>query len=358
MHFDLSDEQKQFSEGVERLLSANVDLTAMTKGADVIGPVRAKLEPLLAELGATAVLVSEENGGLDMGLLTLAVLAEAFGKCAAPTNVLQSALAAWVLSEGGNDAVREQWLEALMSGGATAAFAFNEGPGVWSPDNWRARKAGEVRKLNVEGARDAKLIIAGLADGTLVALDGADVTVEADIREPLDMTRPVANITFEGAAGKPLGAGLAPRLYDAMLVLAAADAAAAGRAAYQMAVEYAKVREQFDRPIGSFQALKHQLANMAVDIEPAKFLCWYAAHSWDGDQEDAPRMAALAKSHACDVAVKTARASTEAHGGIGYTWEYPLHMLLKRAMHDRMLLGSSTNLRRRVAQLTPDRASA
>jgi len=139
MHFDLSDEQKQFEDGVERLLSSNVDLVALTKGAGAIDPLRKQLEPKLAELGAPAALVSEAHGGLGMGLLTLAVLADAFGRHAAPTDVLQSAVAAWVVAESGDDALRDRWLEPLMSGEARAAFAFCEGKGAWAPDQWTAR---------------------------------------------------------------------------------------------------------------------------------------------------------------------------------------------------------------------------
>src|SRR3546814_1692061 len=97
-----------------------------------------------------------------------------------------------------------------------------------------------------------------------------------------------------------------------------------------MSVEYAKTRVQFGRPIGAFQAIKHALADMAVDMDPVRYLCWFAAHAWDTPAPEAPWSAALAKAHATDMAVKTARAAVEAHGGIGYTWEYPLHLLLDR----------------------------
>jgi alkylation response protein AidB-like acyl-CoA dehydrogenase len=358
MHFDLSDEQKQLEDGVERLLSSVVDLTAMTKGAAQIELIAGRLEPRLAELGAASVLVDEAQGGLGMGLLTLAVLAGCFGRHAAPTGILDTALAAWLVAEGGDDALRARWLESLLAGEARAVFALSEGPDAWAPWAWRARSSDtDVRKRAVERADGAQLVIAGLTDG-LLALDAADVRVEALAQAPLDLTRPSYDVVFSPAAGSLLGGALAGRLYDALLVLNAADTGAAGRRTYEMAVEYAKVREQFGRPIGSFQGLKHQLANMALDIEPAKFLCWYAAHAWDQIPQSAPRAAALAKAHAADVAVNTARAAVEAHGGIGYTWDYPLHLLLKRAMHGRAVLGSSANLRRRVAELTPAMAAS
>jgi alkylation response protein AidB-like acyl-CoA dehydrogenase len=353
MNFDLSDEQKQFEDGIERLLSSTIDLPAMTKGAEVIKPTRERLKQKLAELGTPAILVSAERGGLGMGLLTLTVLADCFGRHAAPTDVLQSALAAWLIAVSGDDKLRGRWLEPLMTGGAQAAFALDEGGEAWAPDKWRVRRSdAAARKVRVEGADRADLVIAGVADG-FVALEASEVQVDVSGREPLDMTRPTSEVSFAPSAGRSLGEGLTQRIFDALLVLHAADAVGAGCRAYQMAVGYAKTREQFGRPIGSYQGLKHQLANMAVDIEPARFLVWYAAHAWDQISADASRAAALAKAHAGDVAVKTARAAVEAHGGIGYTWEYPLHLFLKRAMYDRMVLGSSAVLRARVATLSP-----
>jgi alkylation response protein AidB-like acyl-CoA dehydrogenase len=147
-------------------------------------------------------------------------------------------------------------------------------------------------------------------------------------------------------------ASLGARVVDASLVLLAAEAYGAAARAYEMAVEYAKNRTQFDRVIGRFQALKHQLANMAVDVEPCRSLCWYAAHAWDSLPEDRSRAAAMAKAHVTEIAVKTARAALEAHGGIGYTWEYPLHLYLKRAMYARNALGAPALHRERIAALS------
>src|SRR4051812_19034005 len=116
MHFDLSDEQKQLEAGVERLLTDAVDLQALTKGPDSVAQVSASLAVRLAELGVGAVLVDEADGGLGMGLLTLAVLSDCFGRHAAPTNALEGALAAWLVSQSGDAELRGRWLEPLMSG--------------------------------------------------------------------------------------------------------------------------------------------------------------------------------------------------------------------------------------------------
>ena len=134
-------------------------------------------------------------------------------------------------------------------------------------------------------------------------------------------------------------------------MLVAADALGGAQKVTDMSVAYAKEREQFGQPIGRFQALKHQLAHMALDAEPARALVWYAAYAWDADLPDAPRAAAIAKAHLCDVFVRVARAAVAAHGGIGYTWEYGLNYWFRRAAFDRAWLGSPSEHRARAADL-------
>ena len=195
-------------------------------------------------------------------------------------------------------------------------------------------------------------MIVGLAEGKLGLVETGAAGVKIRTIDSLDRTRPIAEALFEEATCEALGgAQIADRLVDALLVLLSADACGAGRRAYTMAVEYAQTRTQFGQLIGSFQALKHQLANMAIDIEPCRPLYWYAAHAWDTLPDKRSRAAANAKAHVTEVAVKTARAAVEAHGGIGYTWEYPLHIYLKRAMYARTAMGLPTLHRERMAEL-------
>jgi alkylation response protein AidB-like acyl-CoA dehydrogenase len=352
MNFDLTDEQYQMRDQVRRVLEGSYDANALAKGATAAAEVARRLAPDLNNLGLPLILTPEAQGGMGMGLVTLCALAEEFGRQAAPTSVLNNALGAWTVATFGDQEQRAKWLEPLLAGEAQAAFAFSEGVGCGEPETWQVSRSDAVgRKLWVERGSDAALLIVGLRDGVGL-LDASGASFEPDPREPMDVTRPVVDVTFNPSDCSLIGdAAASAKLFDALLVLAAADAAGAGGRALEMTVDYAKIRSQFGRLIGTFQGLKHQLANMAVDIEPARFLCWFAAHCWDSDPANASRAAALAKAHAGDVGVKTARASVEAHGGIGYTWEYPLHIFLKRAMHDRISLASSAALRERVARI-------
>lgn len=351
MHFDLTEEQIQFADAIERLLADTLSGNILTR-SEQVPAIAATLDAELASLGVPAILAPADNGGLGMGLLTLAVVAEALGRHAAPTCQVRSAVGAWLVATHGSAESKARWLDGLVAGQLKVAFAFSESSDIWSPDEWAMTSSdGAVAKRCVEGAGDADLFVVGLKDGLFVVpRDGAEIHTSAF--PPLDTSRPHAGVTLQMAGADPLGDREAAwRLYDALMILSAIDAAGAGAAALDLSTDYAKTRVQFGRPIGSFQAIKHALANMAVDIDPVRYFCWFAAHAWDNPAPEAPWSAALAKAHATDVAVKTARAAVEAHGGIGYTWEYPLHLLLKRAMHDRMMLSSPARLRARAAAL-------
>jgi alkylation response protein AidB-like acyl-CoA dehydrogenase len=336
MQFDLSDEQKLLADSVCGLL-ADLDakrspLARFNEGlyAD------ATLWPALRELGVCGSLVATEAGGLGDELLTLPMV--------------QQTLAVWLLSQtDADDAVVAKSLD----GGCLAAFALCEPGDCWEPQQWQlsgARLSGE--KSHVIGGAEADLFIVGLGSGQFGLVDARAAGLSIKTQASLDRTRPLARLRFEETPYELLTGptDLAARLNDALLVWAAADACGAARRAVDLSVEYAKTRRQFDRVIGSFQAVKHQLANMAVDAEPCRAMVWYAAHAWDRLPAEAAYSAALAKAHVADVAVRTVRAAVEIHGGLGFTWEYPLHLWLKRAMFSYAFMGSVAHHRARAAE--------
>jgi alkylation response protein AidB-like acyl-CoA dehydrogenase len=167
------------------------------------------------------------------------------------------------------------------------------------------------------------------------------------------MTRRVAAVDFDGTPAVKIAAGreVIDRVRDAGLVLLAADAYGGARRCIDMTARYVLTREQFGQPIGAFQAVKHQLADVVTDVEPALSLWWYAAHAWDHIRDRAERHAALAKSHLTDLFDRTTRVCTELHGGIGFTWEYDLHLWFRRALFDRSYLGTAEAHRARAADL-------
>lgn len=351
LDFDFSPEQKMLEESVSGLLADSVDSNRLVRfDAVELRGLGEAIDGKFHEMGLTGILVREADGGLEMGLLTLAVVAEQLGRHAAPTSLVRNALAAWVVSECGSADQKDRWLAPLLGGKIQAAFAI-QGDG-WLPEGWtRASVGEELGRRNVEGGEQAQLFIVGLA-GNQLGLAQADFVEIVAPESPLDLTRPIADIAVASDRIETLDASnaLVDRLRDAHLILLAADAYGAGQRALDLATEYATTRRQFDQLIGAFQGLKHQLANMAVEILPARFLVWYAAHAWDERFEDSAYSSALAKAHVPDVAVRIARAAVEAHGGIGYTWEYPLHLFLKRAMYDREVWAGVEVHRSRVAE--------
>ena len=352
MNFDLSAEQTALQDSVGRFLHNELDQTRLLEIFDSGDGHDALLWQGLGELGVLGLMIGEEHGGTGLALLDAAVVAEILGYHGTPGPYLGHVAAAFAISRGGDDAQQQRWLPRLASGECIGTVALAESEDAWQPEQWRLPKSAALSgaKRNVLYPGQADVMVVGVEGGALMLVENAPATVEVRPLPCLDATRRIAHVAFNDAPAVPLG-GSAQCLRDAILVLLAADAFGGARRCLDMAVDYALTREQFGRVIGAFQALKHQLANVAADIEPARGLYWYAAHAFDAVPDDAERMAALAKAHIAERFLHAARETTQAHGGIAYTWEFPLHVWLKRAVFDRMYMGSTSVHRARAADL-------
>jgi alkylation response protein AidB-like acyl-CoA dehydrogenase len=203
------------------------------------------------------------------------------------------------------------------------------------------------------GADHAELFVVGTAGGGLALVERGDWAMPEPVKGS-DLTRRLWSVRFDDAPAAIIAPADAPagrRLSDAALLFLAADALGGAKQCLAMSVEYAKSREQFGVAIGQFQALKHQLANMALEVEPARALVWYAAYALQNRLPDASRAAAHAKAHLADRFTSITRAATQAHGGIGYTWEYDLQIWFRRSLFDRAYLGLPSLHRERVAEM-------
>jgi alkylation response protein AidB-like acyl-CoA dehydrogenase len=206
------------------------------------------------------------------------------------------------------------------------------------------------RKAFVPEAEGADLFVVGCRGGGL-ALVEAGRAVRISEEPTLDRGRPLATLEFDDAAAEPLPGAEAGRLVDSGSVLLAADAFGAAHRLVRMTAAYVSTRQQFGQPLAQFQAVKHQLANMALDVDPTRGLWWYAAHAFDHVPAEASRAAALAKAHVTDRAQQVARDAVEAHGGIGFTWECDVQLWFKRILFDRLWLGAPELHRERYATL-------
>jgi alkylation response protein AidB-like acyl-CoA dehydrogenase len=261
-------------------------------------------------------------------------------------------LAGLAIASGGSDAQKQKWLAALATGDAIGTVALAEEGGAWLPDQW-SLEGGALSgsKNHVPSAQQADVIVVGVAGGGLALVEKAADGLEIQDIEGADRTRRLCRLSFANTPSEalPEGGAAATRVRDVALVLLAADAFGGASRLVEMSVEYAKTREQFGVTIGHFQALKHQLANMAVEVEPSRGLYWYAAHAMDHLQDESERTAAVAKAHITDRYMQVARDAVEAHGGIGFTWECDVQIWFKRAMFDRAWMGAPAVHRERAA---------
>lgn len=356
MNFLLSEDQLAFLETVESLLRDRCDPRRVHKIFDVEGEAQfdAELWSRLIELGLPQIIVPEDHGGLGLGMIDLAIVAELLGKYAAPVPFLGHALATLAISLVGSDAQKDRWLPKLASGETLGTIALGEGGNAWLPSEWKAAVVdGSLSgaKALVPNAAEADLIIVGVVGGLAIVENSRSLQISR--LDSTDRTRPVDTVTFVDAPAEVLdGDPLAvDRVIDAAAVLIAADAFGGAEYCVNMSVEYAKVREQYGQPVAAFQGLRYQLVEMALATEPARGLYWYAAHAWDALPEKARHAAAQAKAHLAETFLEVTRDTVEAHGGIGFTWEHDTHIYMKRAMFDWAWLGSPERHRLRAADL-------
>jgi alkylation response protein AidB-like acyl-CoA dehydrogenase len=268
-------------------------------------------------------------------------------------------MATLALLEGGDAPQRERWLPRIAAGTTLVTVALGEAESEWDPKKYTTRAAngrlnGSKPLVPYAGIADA-LVVAAVDEtgpGLWLVERGAPGVAIAPLKV-VDMTRRVDTVSFTNTPATKLGGSPAAlqRTLDAGCVLIAADAYGGSRRCVEMTVQYAKQREQFGQIIGAFQAVKHQLANMACEIEPSLSLYWYAAHAFDRMRDQSERHAALAKAHLTDLYDRITRDATELHGGIGFTWEFDMHLWFRRAVFDRSFLGEANVHRARAADL-------
>ena len=357
MNFELSEEQQLLQQTVQGFLEDTCPPARVRERIEGDDSVARDVWRGLSEIGLAGVLIPERFGGAGLEVLEAALVAETFGRCAAPAPLLGHTLAGAAIAWAGSDAQREAWLPRLASGECTATVAFAEGEQRWLPADWCTSPGptvtGDKQFVPVD-AWGVDCLVVGTEEGGLALVDPDGSGVEVEPAPSLDRTRPLAGVSLRDAHCEPLAhgsEGTAERVCDLALVLLAADAFGGADRCVEMAVDYAKQREQFGQTIAHFQSVKHRLADMAAAVEPVRGLYWYAAYAMDHAPEDAARMAALAKAHISDVFMQTARDTVEIHGGIGFTWECDVQLWFKRAMYDRAFLGLPSVHRRRAADL-------
>jgi alkylation response protein AidB-like acyl-CoA dehydrogenase len=370
MDFGLSEEQQQLKESAREFLRNECPTTLVRKSMAEEDGMPRELYHEIAKLGWTGLIVPEGFGGAGLKMLDMAILLEECGYALMPGPFLfSSAIAAGAIALGGSDQMKQRWLPAIADGSAIGTVAIVE-----QNDSLDARDIGTLATRSGSGWRlnGVKMFVpyAHVADFLVVAArkseapgDLALFTIESKAKgvrttllRSLDLTRRLCRVELN-AVDVPSddelhgAADLFARLLAIGAVAIAADSLGGAERALEMAVEYSKIREQFGKPIGSFQALKHAAAEMVADLEPARALLWYAAHAQDEIPSEAARAAAMAKARLSEIYTRTTDRAVLMHGGIGFTWEHDIHLWYKRAKFNESFFGSPMYHRERVAAL-------
>ena len=368
MDFDFSPEQKEIRHQARKMLAAECDLKRVRRVLDGEALYDAPLWEQIAALGWLGIAIPEAYGGVGLGYGGLCVIAEELGRALAPVPVSSSIyLAAEAILQAGDEETKEAWLPSLAAGEKIGTLALAEGIAPLDAlDRVQTRCVdGQLTgvKLPVPDGCIADFAIvsarvgaAGDATGLyIVELDAPGVHRET--LQSIDPSRPQARLVFDHAPAVPLGApeqtgAVLRRVLDRAAALIAFEQIGGADAALAMATDYGKLRHAFGRPIGSFQAIKHKLADMYTRNELARSNAYYAAWALDSSEADVPLAAAAARVAASEAYEYAAKENIQTHGGIGATWEADMHLHYRRSRLLMLMLDSPPQWRQRlVAQL-------
>ena len=335
MNFDFTDDQRSIKSTAKEFLAARFKTDKLRELAEA-GEYDDAIWNEMRELGWSGIFVDEAHEGQGLGIVELVILMEELGYALAPSPFFSNAAAGLVIQQAGSDEQKERWLPGIATGEALGT--------VGVVTNGRAPL--------VPDAEDAAVIV--LIDGDRAAVverSAADV----EPVDTIDSTRKFASVSTDG--GDALEGdvnGGADRIATAL----AAELTGVAQRTMDFAVEYAKERKQFERPIGAYQAVSHRCAQMLMEVESARALTYFAEYAADSEPDELSLAASTAKAYASDAGWRVSASSLQVHGGIGFTWEHDLHFFLKRAKTDGHLFGTARQHRDRVAELSMTRAAA
>jgi alkylation response protein AidB-like acyl-CoA dehydrogenase len=356
MDFDFSPEQYTLRDEARRFLEQQCPTTYVREFIDDPAGWSRDLWKRMSDLGWMALPFPEEVGGLGQSFLDLVLLLGELGRVVAPVPFLSSiAMAGQVILRHGTSDQQSAFLPGIAAGDHIATVVLNEH--TLDGDGVETRQDGTT--VTLTGTHDVVLdapaadlfVVAAKSDGTngwFVVDEGATVTT----KKGFDLTRTVGSVTFDNTPAAPLTAtsGLSPGL-EVCVAAACAEMVGTASRILDMAVQYSKEREQFGRPIGSFQAIKHKCAEMLADLEPSRAAAYYAGWAVATDADDAQLAVSVAKSFGSQALARVADEGVQVHGGIAFTWEHDMHLFQKRVKSLEALFGDAPFHRERIAQL-------
>jgi alkylation response protein AidB-like acyl-CoA dehydrogenase len=369
MNLDETAEQQQLRESVRRFLADRAPLTRVRELMETADATDADVwRQAATQLGLQGIAIPEEYGGAGFSFAEQAIVLTELGGALYPGPYLASAvLAATALLAGEDEGARRDLLPGIASGETVATLAFTEDDGSWDPSSIRmaAVKNGPKgsgwrldghKSFVLDGPGAGLILTVASADTglSLFAVDGAAAGLSRRVLPTLDQTRRLARLEFSEVPARLIGSpgtarGVLDRTLDVAAIALAAEQLGGAQRALDMAVAYAKIRQQFGRPIGSFQAIKHRCADLLLEVESLRSAVSYAAAAVAAGSTEVPALAALVKAYASEVYFHVAGENVQIHGGIGFTWEHDAHLYLKRAKASELFLGDGSYHRERLA---------
>jgi acyl-CoA dehydrogenase len=362
MNFDFSEDQKLLQKTARDFLAERaplqVDRDVLEKGTHW----NAELWKAAAEMGWQGAAIPEEYGGAGFGYLELALIAQEVGRALAPIPFGPSAyVATEAILLAGNDTQKKKYLTALANGSAVGTFALAEAPGFPSPNSIKATLSGgkvSGKKIAVADGNVATFALVAARSGSGVSLALVDLAgpgVKRTAVESIDPTRGAADIEFSGAPAELLGDDgrgyeLLEKVLDRAAVLQAFEQLGGAERAFEITREFTMGRYAFGRPIASFQALKHRMADIYVAIQLATSNCFWGAWALSNDDPELALAAPAARVSATQAFEKAAVEMVQMHGGVGFTWEYDCHLFYRRSKHLAVALGSPAHWREKLVQ--------
>jgi len=370
--FGFSEEQEMLRQSARALLEKECPSTVVRKLMDDERGFDPALWKKMAELGWLGLVIPEEYGGGGLSYVDLVLIMEEMGRVGLPSPFIWTVMVAEALKRAGSDHHKSSLLPKIASGELVATVAYLEPSAVWSAEGIAMSARNEGAGYVLDGTKlfvndghiaDCLLVAArtggsGEAGVTLFALERKRAGIAVTRLTTMDQTRKLAELKFSGVkldaadlVGE-VGSGwkILSEIIDRGKVMLAGEMMGGAQKVLEMTVDYAKVRVQFGRPIGSFQAVQHKCANMMIDVEGARSAAYYASWAVSNEVAEAPLAAALAKAAASDAFRRVSADGIQLHGGIGFTWDHDLHLYFKRAKSSEFTFGDANWNRELVAQ--------
>jgi alkylation response protein AidB-like acyl-CoA dehydrogenase len=357
-----TEEQDEFRESVRRFLeqkSSSPDIRRLMETDEGYNP--AVWQQMAEQLGLQGLELAEEYGGSGYGFIEQIVVLEEMGRallCAPYFSTV--VLAGTALVQSGDDAAKRDLLPGIANGSTIATLAWVENPADWRAAtlSTTAKRSGDgytidgSKTLVLDGHTASLVLVAAQTDNgpSLFAVDASASGLTRRKLETLDMTRKIAAVEFASTPARLIAeegaaAGILERTLQLAAVALAAEQVGGAQKCLDLSVEYAKLRVQFGRPIGSFQAIKHKCADMLLEVESARSAAYYAAWAAADGSDELPLVASLAKAYCSEAFAHAATENIQIHGGIGFTWEHDAHLYYRRAKSTEQFLGSPSEHR-------------